>query len=179
MTDAHTPTTQDPGRPHYPIYDPIDFPRMAYVACSEGGLTNEGLARMFGVSRNTVQTWMREHDAFRVAIRSGKDEFDSREVEKATLKRALGYDYVEEVEEWDSEAGAYTVTKRTKKHLPGDVTAQRFWLKNRDPERWPDTNRTEGTLDVAMSHEEMLDELDRGTVGAVVATVAEEDTDAE
>ncbi len=49
------------------------------------------------------------------------------QVEKALLKRALGYEYDEVIYEGGQE------TKRVKKHVVPDTTAQIFWLKNRKP----------------------------------------------
>ena len=48
-------------------------------------------------------------------------------------KRAIGYEY----EEKTYENGK--LVKVVKKQQPPDVTAQIFWLKNRNPEKWRDT----------------------------------------
>jgi hypothetical protein len=65
-----------------------------------------------------------------------------REVEAALFKRAIGYDVVD-----------VTVSRKgepveTKKHVPADVTAQIFFLKNRVPDRWTDVrhNQVSGSL---------------------------------
>lgn len=50
------------------------------------------------------------------------------------FKRAAGYDYEEVKEEYQN--GELTKKVVTKKHIPGDITAQIFWLKNRRPEYW-------------------------------------------
>ena len=56
-------------------------------------------------------------------------------VQSALLNRALGYDYLEEKTEYGASAAKVT---QTRKHQPGDLSAQTFWLKNRCPERWRD-----------------------------------------
>ena len=51
----------------------------------------------------------------------------------------MGYEFEEVHREVNQTSrGNKTVIKKLKKHIPPDVTAQIFWLKNRDPERWRD-----------------------------------------
>ncbi len=60
---------------------------------------------------------------------------ENEQVERALLRRALGYDYKElRTEETDKGSKSVEVTK----HLPPDIRAAVFWLKNRMPERWSD-----------------------------------------
>ncbi len=66
------------------------------------------------------------------------------QVEQALLQRALGVTVTETRRE-TSEKGEKTVT--TEKQLPPDISAQMFWLKNRDPDRWrekPEPPKPEG-----------------------------------
>jgi len=140
-----------------------DYIRMAEVACTEGGLTDVQLAKLFEVAKQTIYYWKREKPGFLEAIRRGRDFYDTEKVENSLLKRALGYKYDETVKEMvdDPDTGEkLAVTKKTKKHQPGDVKAITFWLRNRNRKRWPDTKTTDGTLDVHHSHEQMLDELE-------------------
>jgi len=60
---------------------------------------------------------------------------DDRAVEEALLKRACGYDVEETVVE-ESDRGEKRRT--TTYHIPGDVRAQIFWLRNRKPKVWKD-----------------------------------------
>ena len=59
----------------------------------------------------------------------------------------MGYETVEEVEEpvEDKETGEVQmrVTKRVKKQVAPDVTAQIFWLKNRKPAEFRDKHDVE------------------------------------
>ncbi len=96
------------------------------------GLTDEQIARNCRVSRQTLNEWRNTYPAISDAIKKGKEVVDI-EVENALLKRALGYEYTETMVE-ESENGFKT--RRTKKFIPPDVTAQIFWLKNRRPEVW-------------------------------------------
>ena len=96
--------------------------------------------------------------------------FDSRrvhtvdiQVENALLKRALGYEYMEERVEISEKDGRKVI--QMTKTVPPDTTAQIFWLKNRRPDQWrdkpvegaPEVNQTE---DDALT--ESLKELARG-----------------
>ena len=69
------------------------------------------------------------------ALKKGKEIVDIQ-VENALLKRALGYEYMEERVEI-SEKDGRKVIQTTKTALP-DTTALIFWLKNRRPDAWRD-----------------------------------------
>ena len=99
------------------------------------GLTDEQIAHNIGISRGTLYDWKKAYHDISNALKRGKDVVDI-EVENALLKRAMGYDYVEERVEVNGN-GKRKVTQTTK-HVPGDTTAQIFWLKNRRADRWRD-----------------------------------------
>ena len=58
-----------------------------------------------------------------------------REVEEALHRRAVGYEAEDTVCE-ENEKGVRIRT--TRYHIPGDVRAMIFWLKNRQPKTWKD-----------------------------------------
>jgi hypothetical protein len=97
------------------------------------GLTDEQIARNCRISRQTLNEWRNTYPAISDALKKGKEVVDI-EVENALLKRALGYDVEESVIEESEVNGRKTRT--TVRHVPADVTAQIFWLKNRRPEVW-------------------------------------------
>ena len=99
------------------------------------GLTDEQIAHNIGISRGTLYDWKKAYPDISNALKRGKDVVDI-EVENALLKRAMGYDYVEERVEVNGN-GKRKVTQTTK-HVPGDTAAQIFWLKNRRADRWRD-----------------------------------------
>ena len=99
------------------------------------GLTDEQIAHNIWISRGTLYDWKKAYPDISNALKRGKDVVDI-EVENALLKRAMGYDYVEERVEVNGN-GKRKVTQTTK-HVPGDTTAQIFWLKNRRADRWRD-----------------------------------------
>jgi transposase len=110
------------------------------------GLSNEQIAHNIGINKDTLYEWQKRFSDFSDALKKGKEVVD-REVENALLKRAMGYETVEEVEEpvEDKETGEVQmrVTKRVKKQVAPDVTAQIFWLKNRKPEEFRDKRDVE------------------------------------
>lgn len=99
------------------------------------GLTDEQIAKNIGVSRSTLKEWKKNHPAISATLSGGKEVIDY-EVESAVCKKSIGYDYWEEVEEWDRETGQWIPVKRTKKHVPPDIGAAKMWLGNRSPEKW-------------------------------------------
>ena len=99
------------------------------------GLTDEQLAEKMGIGARTLYDWKLKYPQISQALKKGKEVVDIQ-VENALLKRALGYEFQEERVERSSKDGVKVV--QTIKHIPGDTTAQIFWLKNRRPDRWRD-----------------------------------------
>ena len=111
------------------------------------GLTNKEIAKQLGISRTSFYEYKKNISEFLDAIKKGKEPIDD-DVEDSMLKRAMGYDYEEQVtEERISEDGTRhpAVVRTFKKHMPGDTTAQIFWLKNRRPNEWRDARNIELT----------------------------------
>ena len=85
-------------------------------------------------------------------------------VEAALYKRAIGYDFEEthtEVRVNPDGSGQTTYVKKVKKHIVPDTTAQIFWLKNRQKEKWSDRLNVDAKvteeLDFSkLSNEELL-----------------------
>ena len=99
------------------------------------GLTDEQIAKNMGCAYSTLRDWRDRYSAISAALKKGKEVVD-RAVENALLKRALGYDYTEKRVETSASGNTKTIT--ITKHIPGDTTAQIFWLKNKKPEDWRD-----------------------------------------
>lgn len=122
-----------------------DYARMAYVAASEvGGYTDLKLAKLFDVSKATIENWKKDHPGFLDSIKSGKDIWDSLTAEQSMLKRVTGYDYTETIREPDGN-GAMVIVREVTKHLPPDVRAQDIWMCNRNPDRWKKLKHVELT----------------------------------
>ena len=103
------------------------------------GLTDEQIVHNMGIGLRTFYEWQEKFPQFAQAIKKGKAPVDIQ-VENALLKRALGYDYEEAITEIEEmgEGRQKKQVRKVKKHMPPDVTAQIFWLKNRRPGRWRD-----------------------------------------
>ena len=104
-------------------------------AWARDGLTDEQIAKNIGIARPTLYDWKNKYSDISNALKKGKEIIDI-EVENALYKRAVGYDYEEIKEEYA--AGELRERTVTKKHMPPDVGAQAFWLKNRRPALWRD-----------------------------------------
>lgn len=99
------------------------------------GLTDEQIATNMGIRRETLIAWKKKYPEINNAMKKGKEVVD-KQVENALLKRALGYTFNEtSIVKKD---GKVVEQKIVKKEVPGDTTAQIFWLKNRKPVEWRD-----------------------------------------
>lgn len=109
------------------------------------GLTCADIAHNMGVCRTTLWQWKEKNEQIRAALSQGKEVADRR-VENALYKRAIGYDVEEEKVIDDPKNGVRVET--TRRHIPGDVTAQIYWLKNRKPDVWRDKRENTVTADI-------------------------------
>lgn len=100
------------------------------------GLTDEQIAEKIGIRRETLYAWKKSYPNISNTLKRGKEVVDY-EVENALLKRALGYTVKEEKLTKDGEVVELI------REIPGDVTAQIFWLKNRKPAEWKDKREDE------------------------------------
>ena len=105
-----------------------------------------------GINVATLYEWQERFPEFADAIKKGKRVIDEQ-VANSLLKRAMGYQYEEET--WGkNQEGQMVLIKRIVKLQARDVTAQIFWLKNREPKRWRERveikNEHEGTIKVEM-----------------------------
>jgi hypothetical protein len=118
------------------------FDYMAEVACREGGFTDWKLGRLFDVSISTITNWKRNYSSFSDAVKRGKDDFDTMAVEESLLKQCFGYTFTEKTMEPNKD-GELKIIKVVEKHTPANVTATKFFLKNRGPQRWRDRQQFE------------------------------------
>lgn len=86
-----------------------------------------------GISKTAFWGWYRQSEELRKACAVAKDVADYT-VENALYRRAVGYDYWEEI--WELVEGEVILTKKIKKHLPPDTKAIMQWLYNRMPLVW-------------------------------------------
>lgn len=117
------------------------------------GLTDEQIAHNIGIATGTLYAWKNKYNEISEALKEGKEVVD-RMVENALLKRALGYEYEEITYECGKE------TKRVKKQVVPDTTAQIFWLKNRKPNNWRDMKHVDANLESIKKLDEILGGID-------------------
>lgn len=107
------------------------------------GATNDEIASAMGVSKRTIIRWAKDHESFGKALSEGKGASDAKVI-RSLYQRATGYEYTEERQtvELDKNGNPKPVkVEKIKKHVPPDVGAQCFWLKNRQRDRWSDQPR--------------------------------------
>lgn len=153
-----TPENKKGGRPtkYHKSFD-----RIAYELCRRHGYTNEKLADVLGIGLTTLKEWERRHKGFQAAVRQGKDEFDCEQVESALLKRAKGFVRRKLIKRTYFKRGRErTETREVLEEVAGNVEAERFWLKNRNPQRWKETISaevmTKSAQDLAQEINDML-----------------------
>ena len=116
------------------------------AAWTRDGLTEEQIAKNFGISYNTFKRAKKDPEygeLITTALIQTKDVVDM-EVENMLLKRARGYEYDEVTEEY--EMGVLVKRKVTHKMVVPDTSAQIFWLKNRQPDKWRDRREVDNTV---------------------------------
>ena len=154
MPDPEAPSV---AAPHPGSYDPLDPPvdergigrptkyDPKFVDIVRGiaklGATDDQVADCLSVSIATVSLWKVQYPEFLEALKAGKDEADAR-VERTLYQRAVGYqrDAVKIFHPADAPGPVYAPFRE---EVPGDVTAQIFWLKNRRRDEWRDVKSQE------------------------------------
>lgn len=121
------------------------------TAWARDGLTDEQIYHNMGIGKTTYYRWRVRDAAIRDALKKGKEVADI-EVENALIKRALGYDCSETRKRFLPDGGV--IEDMVTKHIPGDVTAMIYWLKNRRPDRWRDRQQP-------VDQDETLEKLDQ------------------
>lgn len=100
----------------------------------QAGATDMELAGLFGVNYTTVYDWKHRHPEFAQAIKIGRELADERVV-ASLYHRAVGYNH-QAVKIFNSEGVPLVVPYE--EHVPPDISACVFWLKNRRPKEWRD-----------------------------------------
>ena len=121
------------------------------------GLTDEMVAKKIGINPATLYKWIDKYSEIGEALKKGKAPVDI-EVENALLKRAMGYDYEEVITEAYGDGKKHV--KKVKRHVPPDVGAAIFWLKNRKPRNWRERPLEDQTGDAIQKARELLSEID-------------------
>ena len=111
------------------------------------GLTDIQIAQNIGISKDTFYEWKKRFPDFADSLKKTKEIAD-RNVENALYNRACGgiqtlkkphkvkREYFDEMGRKCYQEEIITVDEQI--YIPGDTTAQIFWLKNRKPDTWRD-----------------------------------------
>lgn len=121
------------------------------------GLTDEQIAQNMGVAYSTFRTWRDKYSALSAVLKKNKDVADRR-VENSLFERALGGTHevrktFKVKEKYYDDHGKLCekeklVQATDEVYIPGDTTAQIFWLKNRKPQEWRDKQeRLDNTIE--------------------------------
>lgn len=112
----------------------------AYKLCQLGAIDTD-LSNFFNVGIKTIFNWKKAHPEFLQALKQSKTDLNNQVV-KSLFNRAMGYSHPEsKFMNVDGEIQEIETTK----HYPPDPTSLIFWLKNREPEDWRDTQAIEVT----------------------------------
>lgn len=113
------------------------------------GATDRELAEFFQVAASTFALWKVKFPDLSETLKEIKEASDNR-VERSLYTRAIGYSFdsekitVHKAEVIVKDGKAYRapaeiVRVKVVEHVPPDVTAQIFWLKNRKRAEWTQT----------------------------------------
>lgn len=123
------------------------------------GCTIQELADQMEVTKSTIHKWMNEHEEFSDAIKRGRD-YSDLQVELSLYKRATGTKVTEKKTIVQTGKNGETIPARVEvyeKDVPPDTTACIFWLKNRRPAEWRETNNI--SLQTDSNIESVKDEI--------------------
>ena len=118
-------------------YNPDTFPLLVEQYARDG-LNDYQIYGKLGISKDTFYKYLKIFPDFLAGFKKGREPVNTK-VENSLLKRALGYEYEEKTTELriDNDGNPKPAVIRTvKKHIPPDVGAMAFWLKNRKPDEW-------------------------------------------
>lgn len=136
-----------PLNPPVVHHRPTDYsPEMDAEAeqLSAEGCTDEELAHHFGISVRQLYRWKAKYKSFRQSIKEGADRADDRVV-NTLYRRAIGYEQ-DAVKIFMPAGSSEPVYAPYREAIAPDVTAQIFWLKNRQSGKWRDRREVETTV---------------------------------
>lgn len=136
------------------------------------GLTDEQIAQNMGVAYSTFRTWRDKYSALSAVLKKNKDVAD-RQVENSLFERALGGTHevrktFKVKEKYYDDHGKLCekeklVQATDEVYIPGDTTAQIFWLKNRKPDKWRDKLNRDCSSEDETEGVEIINDADKET----------------
>lgn len=117
------------------------------------GLTDEQIADNLGIAASTIYEYKKKYPEFSEALKKGKDIADAQVV-NALFKTATGFTYYEDI------ATATGDVVQAQRYAKPNTTAQIFWLKNRQPDRWRDKTEVKADITIPTINITGFDELE-------------------
>lgn len=102
--------------------------KIATQACLMGA-SDSDLAVIFRVSERTIQNWIYNDARFRDAVWKGRGGADAK-IAMALFKEATGYNYDEEIAQYDHQQGDWIKTT-VRRRARADTKAAMWWLERR------------------------------------------------
>jgi len=109
------------------------------------GMKDVEMADLFGIDVRTLHRWKKKFPEFSEALKQGKAVSDAI-VSESLYKAAIGGHFIEEEKAIIINGEVKIVT--LKRQIPPNVTAQIFWLKNRQSPYWRDKVEADATVEV-------------------------------
>lgn len=110
------------------------------------GLTDKEIADRMNIARSTLNEWKNKYPDISDTLKKAKEIVDC-EVEDSLLKKCFGYNASVikhmKIKKTEYNTDGYKISEheeivevQDEVHIPADTTAQIFWLKNRQPDKW-------------------------------------------
>lgn len=117
-------------------YDTHVLPNLDLIeSWYRSGADDTIVANNLNIGYSTYMKYKNEHPELKKRTALTKEVADLK-VESSLYKRAIGYTITLTEEKLDKDGCVHKLKKDV--HIPGDTTAQIFWLKNRRPDKWRD-----------------------------------------
>lgn len=117
------------------------------------GLTDEQIAMNLDIAVSTIYEYKKKYPEFSEALKKGKDIADAQVV-NALFKTATGFTYYEET------TNTMGDVVQIQKYAKPNTTAQIFWLKNRQSDKWRDKTEVKADITIPTINITGFDELE-------------------
>ena len=107
----------------------------------QDGSTLQDLADKFKVCLGTIRTWFEKYPEFKIAVQSGKDEFDIEILEPLLLDAIKPHTVTKTQTVVEGEKPVKVTT--TIEKFKGNPGLMMRWLATRQPERWREVQKLE------------------------------------
>ena len=125
---------------------------MMLAAWTRDGLSLDQIAIKIGIASRTLSRWRVKYSSIGQVLKKTREMADT-EVENALFKRAIGYNITltKPMKIKDTPYSESIIYVNEEVHIAGEVGAQVFWLSNRKPEVWQNTQKNAISLDEGTS----------------------------